>query len=86
MGQDRVAAVRIVRNKLVDSGGTPRPQATDEEWDLPAELVFKAVGYRGVKIPGVPFHEAWGVIPNDEGRVDSNHVHNIGKSARTFEH
>ena len=27
------------------------------------------MGYRGVPIPGVPFHDAWGVILNDKGRV-----------------
>ena len=32
-------------------------------------LVFRSVGYRGVPIPGVPFHDAWGVILNDKGRV-----------------
>ena len=32
-------------------------------------LVFRSVGYRGVPIPDVPFHDAWGVILNDKGRV-----------------
>ena len=31
--------------------------------------MFRSVGYRGVPIPGVPFHDAWGVIWNDKGRV-----------------
>ena len=27
------------------------------------------MGYRGVPLPGVPFHESWGVILNEKGRV-----------------
>ena len=37
--------------------------------DLEAQAVFAAIGYRGIPIPGVPFDDGWGVIPNAEGRV-----------------
>jgi ferredoxin/flavodoxin---NADP+ reductase len=36
---------------------------------IPCGLVLRSVGYRGVALPGVPFHESRGVIPNVEGRV-----------------
>jgi ferredoxin--NADP+ reductase len=36
---------------------------------IPCGLVFRSVGYRGVALPGLPFHESRGVIPNAEGRV-----------------
>ena len=29
----------------------------------------RSVGYHGVPLPGVPFHEKWGIIPNERGRV-----------------
>jgi ferredoxin--NADP+ reductase len=32
-------------------------------------LVFRSVGYRGVPLPGVPFNDRWGVIPNERGRI-----------------
>ena len=32
-------------------------------------LVFRSVGYRGVELPGVPFREDWGTIPNADGRI-----------------
>lgn len=32
-------------------------------------MVFRSVGYRGVPVAGVPFHERSGVIPNEAGRV-----------------
>lgn len=42
---------------------------TDETVDLPADMVLRSVGYRGVPIPGLPFDEERGVIPNASGRV-----------------
>ncbi|HXV62910.1 MAG TPA: FAD-dependent oxidoreductase [Vicinamibacteria bacterium] len=65
-----VGAVRLVKNELyLDSRGGIRPRATDEVEEIPAGLVFRSVGYYGVALPGVPFREDWGVIPNEKGRV-----------------
>ncbi|MDE2314514.1 MAG: hypothetical protein KGL04_10135, partial [Elusimicrobia bacterium] len=36
---------------------------------IPADLVLRAIGYRGAPLPGVPFDQARGVIPNAAGRV-----------------
>ena len=36
---------------------------------IPCGLVLRSVGYRGVPLPGVPFDERRGTIPNDGGRV-----------------
>lgn len=79
IGEDgRVTGVVLERNALVpDDRGTPRPRGTGETWTLPVDLVFAAIGYRGRPIPGVPFHDRWGIIPNDAGRVtgdDGAHV------------
>lgn len=68
--QGQVTAMKIVKNKLVASdAGSLRPQATDEYETLPVGLVFRSIGYNGVPLPGVPFHQKWGVILNREGRV-----------------
>ena len=70
IGPDRVTAVRLVRNALVPDGkGDVRAVPTEEETTLPVGLLVRSVGYRGVAIPGLPFDEARGVIPNTEGRV-----------------
>ena len=37
---------------------------------LPAQLVVRAVGYRGVPTPGLPFDEQTGTIPHTDGRID----------------
>ena len=50
-------------------GGALRAQATDEHETIEAGLVFRAIGYRGIPLPGVPFDERSAVIPNDAGRV-----------------
>ena len=36
-------------------------------------LVFRSIGYKGVPIPGVPFYDRWGIIPNEKGRVTAEH-------------
>jgi ferredoxin--NADP+ reductase len=65
-----VVGLRVVRNELhATAAGTLQARPTDRFEELPAGLVFRSVGYRGVPIPGVPFHDAWGVILNDKGRV-----------------
>ena len=71
LGRDHhVHGMRLVRNRLeATSAGTLVARATGEVEELPAGLVFRSVGYRGVPLPGVPFNEKWGVILNDKGRV-----------------
>ncbi len=66
----RVGAVRVARNDLVAApDGRLRAQASEEYETIPASLVFRAIGYRGVALPGVPFDERSGVIHNERGRV-----------------
>jgi len=65
-----VGGIRLVRNRLVASEtGTIQAKATEQFEELPAGLVFRSVGYRGVPLPGVPFDEKWGVVLNEKGRV-----------------
>jgi ferredoxin/flavodoxin---NADP+ reductase len=66
----RVGAVRVARNELVTTPeGRLRAQASEEYETIPTGLVFRAIGYRGVALPGVPFDERGGVIHNERGRV-----------------
>ncbi len=66
----KVVAIRLVKNVLyATEAGTLSPKATDQFEELPVGLVFRSVGYRGVPLPGVPFHDRWGVILNEKGRV-----------------
>jgi len=70
LGEERVEAVEIVRNRLEpDAKGRVRAVPTDEREVIPCGIVFRSVGYHGVPLPGVPFDEAGGTMPNEGGRV-----------------
>ncbi len=70
LGEERVEGVEIVRNRLEpDERGSVRTVATDERELIPCGIVFRSVGYRGVGVPGVPFDERAGTVPNVGGRV-----------------
>jgi ferredoxin--NADP+ reductase len=69
-GDGRVQSIELVRNRLeADESGALRAVPTDEHETLVTGLVFRSVGYRGVELPGVPFDEGTGTVPNDRGRV-----------------
>ena len=58
-----------MRNELVEEGGVIVARPTGESEVIPAGLVLRSVGYKGVELPGVPFDDRRGVIPNEGGRV-----------------
>ncbi|MBO9627768.1 MAG: pyridine nucleotide-disulfide oxidoreductase, partial [Microbacterium sp.] len=62
----RVAAIRIERTAPDGAGGA---RGTGEIREIPVQAVYRAVGYFGSELPGVPYDERRGVIPNHEGRV-----------------
>lgn len=69
-GQGRVGGVTLVRNVLETAAdGRVRCRPTEATERLDAGLVFRSVGYRGVPIPGVPFDESSGTVPNEGGRI-----------------
>ncbi|MFT4514365.1 MAG: ferredoxin--NADP+ reductase, partial [Planctomycetota bacterium] len=66
----KLTAVSIDHMQLqADDSGTPRPRPTGESEQVPVDLLFKAIGYRGEPVPGVPFEERKGIVPNVAGRV-----------------
>ena len=66
LGDDRVTGIELVRNVLDED---ERAVPTGETETLGCSVVFRSVGYRGVALPGVPFDESRGTIPNEGGRV-----------------
>jgi ferredoxin--NADP+ reductase len=67
LGEDRVEGIELATNVL---DADNRAVQTDERELLPCGIVFRSVGYRGVALPGVPFDEKSGTIPNRGGRVE----------------
>ena len=66
-GADRVESIELVRNVLDENN---RAVPTEERETLSCGIVFRSVGYRGVELPGVPFDDKTGTIPNEGGRVE----------------
>ncbi|MFO7162318.1 MAG: FAD-dependent oxidoreductase [Mycolicibacterium hassiacum] len=71
-GDGRVESIVLGRNKLVEEDGRVVARDTGEREELPAQLVIRAVGYRGVPLPGLPFDNRAGVIPHTAGRIDGS--------------
>jgi ferredoxin--NADP+ reductase len=70
LGEDRVEAIEVVRNRLdADAGGRVRAVPTGEREVIPCGIVFRSVGYHGVALPGAPFDGEAGTMPNAGGRV-----------------
>jgi ferredoxin--NADP+ reductase len=71
LGDDRghVAAIRMVRNRLVDRNGGIAAESTGEVEEMSAGLVFRSVGYKGVPVAGLPFDDRKGTVPHEAGRV-----------------
>jgi ferredoxin--NADP+ reductase len=71
--QGRVAAFRYERTRPDGQGGV---EGTGEMRDVPVQAVYRAVGYFGSPLDGIPFDERRGVIPNHEGQVmdDDNQI------------
>jgi ferredoxin--NADP+ reductase len=62
----RVAALVYERTKPDGSGGVV---GTGEMREIPMQSLYRAIGYFGSPLPGVPFDKKHGVIPNREGQV-----------------
>lgn len=69
-GEHRVESIDLVRNRLeIDDDRNVVAVADDHIETIETGLVLRSVGYRGSAVPGLPFDEASGVIPNVQGRV-----------------
>ncbi|MFD9908874.1 FAD-dependent oxidoreductase [Streptomyces sp. NPDC059063] len=62
----RVGGVRFERTLPDGRGGVT---GTGRYEDIPAQLVLRSVGYRGVPIEGLPFDAGSGTVPHAAGRV-----------------
>ncbi|HET7667112.1 MAG TPA: FAD-dependent oxidoreductase [Mycobacterium sp.] len=69
-GNGRVESIVLGRNELVDDNGRIVAKDTGEREEVPAQLVVRAVGYRGVPTPGLPFDDRSGTIPHTDGRIE----------------
>ena len=61
-----VTAFRYERTEPDGEGGV---RGTGEIREVPIQAIYRAVGYFGSPLDGIPFDEQHGVIPNHEGQV-----------------
>ena len=72
-GVDRVESIVLGRNELITGAdGRVTAKDTGEREEVAAQLVVRAVGYRGLPTPGLPFDERAGTIPHTDGRVEGS--------------
>ena len=57
------------KNQLNGDAFKQSARGTGENIEMNAGILFRSIGYRGIAMPGVPFHENWGTIENEKGRV-----------------
>ncbi|TDE88024.1 pyridine nucleotide-disulfide oxidoreductase [Occultella glacieicola] len=75
LGTDgKVCGIRTERTELTGDGSV---RGTGEFVEFDVQAVYRAVGYFGSPLAGLPFDEAAGVIPNDGGRVLDDHGRHI---------
>ena len=68
-GSEKVEGLELVHNEIVKEGGVLRAKATDEVMHLNVDMVFRSIGYMGEAIPGLPFDNRRGTLPNDQGQL-----------------
>ncbi|MBV9605611.1 MAG: FAD-dependent oxidoreductase [Solirubrobacterales bacterium] len=83
LGDERghVRAVRVENNEIVArDDGSLAARGTGRLDEIPAQLVFRSIGYTGQPVDDIPFDARRGLICNDAGRVtDETGAHQIGE-------
>ncbi len=67
LGESRVRKLKLELTKVVNH----RCVGTGATFEISADAVITAIGYRSLPIPGMPFDEQRGIVANQLGRVES---------------
>jgi len=70
LGTESVTGIELERARLEVVDGRTVAVGTGETEILETQMVLRSVGYRGVPVPGLPFDDASGTVPNVAGRVE----------------
>lgn len=66
LGEKHVEGIVLEGNKQLPDGHV---RGTGNSETIKVDMIFRAVGYRSLRLPDVPFDEAKSIIPNNQGRV-----------------
>ncbi len=72
LGNSKLERVRIEHNQLSGDPFKQSARGSGKFYELETGILFRSIGYRGIPMQGVPFHDGWGVFPNDDGRITEN--------------
>ena len=72
IGNTQIEKLILEKNELSGEPFKQSAKGTNETFEINTGILFRSIGYHGVPISGVPFHESWGTIPNEKGRVTEN--------------
>jgi len=72
LGDSKLEKVKIEYNQLSGDPFKQSARGSGEFYELETGILFRSIGYRGVPIEGVPFHDSWGIFPNEDGRITEN--------------
>ena len=68
--KNKIKAIRLEKNSLIENEyGNLQAKGTGDFEILPVDMVFRSIGYYGVSLPGIPFDQIKGIIPNEDGKV-----------------
>jgi ferredoxin--NADP+ reductase len=66
----KITAVKLEKNQLrAVAGGDITASGTGIYETIPAGMILRSVGYKGLPLPGVPYDARKGTIPNELGRI-----------------
>ena len=72
IGNNQIEKLILEKNELSGDPFKQSAKGTNETIEINTGILFRSIGYHGIPMPGVPFHESWGTIPNEKGRVTEN--------------
>jgi ferredoxin--NADP+ reductase len=71
-GDGKLQKVAFEKNVLSGEPMNQSARGAGEKFEMEAGILFRSIGYRGVPLPGLPFDDKRGVLPNTDGRLTDN--------------
>ncbi len=71
-GDGKLQRIFFEKNALSGEPMNQSARGTGEKFAMEAGLLFRSIGYKGVPLPGLPFDDKRGVLPNTDGRITDN--------------
>ena len=69
IGSQSIEKVILEKNELIGEAGSQKSRGTGIKTELPCDIMFRSVGYRGIPIPELPLTDQRGIIDNQGGRI-----------------